>query len=226
MPIDSKNNDFDGVDTCVFDYGGVVSFHYCEPWQGNLSALLGANPKEVRALLSETSTWGRDYRLGHMSRDEFWGLILEKVGASNVNTNQLELNWAKSYQIDRRMVFLMRRLRQEKRFQIGILSNSDAYRQAHIEATYRLSQDVDFIVSSHTHGVVKPEPDAYLKVLKLADRCDAPHRVMYIDDRERNVTPAIQLGMRGRVFSSYEDFATTLAQQNILTLTPHAPIYA
>lgn len=53
------------VDTYVFDYGGVVSHHYCEPWQSNLSTLLGTTPQKVKGLLSESGSLGRDYRLGH-----------------------------------------------------------------------------------------------------------------------------------------------------------------
>lgn len=202
----APQQDLQDIDTLVFDYGGVVSFHHCEPWQGNLARLLNTTPREVRNLLSETSLWGRDFRLGKMSREQFWGLICEKTGVQNVNIQELEYNWANSYQIDIRMVNLIRELRGKIGLQVGILSNSDLYRRNHIEESYQLSAKVDFNITSCDHGVVKPEKIAYEKMLEVAGRTQEPNRVLYVDDRERNVAPAVALGMKGYVFTDYESF--------------------
>ncbi len=209
----STQLDLENVDTFVFDYGGVISFHYCEPWQGNLAQLLKTSPKEVRSLLSETSIWGRAYRLGRMTREDFWRLICDKTSAVDNDIEALEYNWANSYQIDVRMVRLMQELRDKARVKVGILSNSDHYRHRHIEETYHLSQIVDFSVSSCQHGIVKPEKEAYLKALEIANRKDTPDKVLYIDDRERNVLPAIELGMKGFTFTDYESFRDAIAKK-------------
>lgn len=214
MSIFPKN--LQEVDTYVFDYGGVVSFHYCEPWQGNLAKLLSTSPQHVRELLSETSAQGRDYRLGTMTRDAFWETVIVKTGARNVSIDDLEFNWANSYQIDKRMVDLMLHLRSKTQCQVGILSNSDQYRQHHIEQEHALSRQLDFVISSHMHGVVKPEKEAYAKVLELASRESTPHKVLYVDDREKNIIPAIEMNIQGYVFSTYEHFAQLLRDQGIL----------
>lgn len=205
-----------GVDTFVFDYGGVVSHHYCQPWQGNLSVLLGIAPEEVRKLLSESGDLGRGYRLGHMTRDEFWRLVIEASGAYSVDPAELEYNWAMSYQIDTRMIDLIVKLKNENMAQVGILSNSDAYRQNHNENMYGLSSIFDFIISSHAHKVVKPDKEAYLKVLEVADRRENPGKVLYIDDRERNVIPGQSLGLKGYVYTTYDDFVLMLQRNKII----------
>jgi HAD superfamily hydrolase (TIGR01509 family) len=209
--------DLKAIDTYVFDYGGVVSFHYCEPWQGNIGKILKIDPKQAKALLSESSPQGSSYRLGHISREEFWTAVFEKAGVTDVDMAELENNWANSYQIDQRMLEVMQRLRHELQCAIGILSNSDKYRQEHIESTYGLSGRVDFIVSSYQHGVIKPEKEAYLKTLEVAGRVEAPEKVLYIDDRAGHVASAAALGLQGYVFSTYEQFLQLLKEHNLLS---------
>jgi len=204
------------VDTYVFDYGGVVSFHYCEPWQSNLSNLLNVTPEKARSLLSESGELGRNYRLGKMTRDQFWNLVIEQAGATDVDASALELNWAMSYQVDNRMLDLISRLRNERGIKVGLLSNSDEYRQNHNEKMYRLSQQFDFMISSHTHRVVKPEKDAYIKMLQVANKALSPGKVLYVDDRAKNVTPGIEIGVQGYVFSNYENFVNLLKENDIL----------
>lgn len=204
------------VDTFVFDYGGVVSHHYCQPWQGNLSALLGIAPEEVKKLLSESGELGRAYRLGHMTRDEFWKLVIKGAGAHAPDPAELEYNWAMSYQINTRMIDLIMRLKNENLAQVGILSNSDEYRQNHNEKMYGLSSIFDFIISSHTHKVLKPDMEAYIKVLEEAKRRETPGKVLYIDDREKNVNPGQALGIKGYVYTTFDDFVLTLQRNNII----------
>lgn len=204
------------VDTYVFDYGGVVSHHYCEPWQSNLAKLLNVDQKKVHDLLSETSPQGKDYRLGKMSRSQFWDEIMKLSGTSDVSIEDLANNWARSYQIDERMLNVIERLRSEKTFQVGVLMNSDEYRHKHIEKEYALSSKLDFLVSSFIHSVTKPDLEAYATVLRLANRLDDPEKVLYLDDREKNVLPVLELGMQGYVYSTYEEFRRFLLINNVL----------
>jgi HAD superfamily hydrolase (TIGR01509 family) len=204
------------VDTYVFDYGGVVSFHYCEPWQGNISSLLQVDPKTADELLSETSPQGKAYREGKMTRDAFWGEVIRLAGANGVSASELEDNWAHSYQIDQRMLDMIARLRNERGFQVGVMMNTDVYRHYHIEQEYQLSSKVDFIVSSFQTGVTKPDPAAYRLTLTSANRLSTPGKVIYIDDKQRNIIPCLSLGMKGYTFKSYEDLRDMLQNQSVV----------
>jgi HAD superfamily hydrolase (TIGR01509 family) len=206
--------DLSEVDTYLFDYGGVVAFHYCEPWQGNLSTLLKVSPRRVRGLLSETSEQGREYRIGKMSREDFWDQVMNLAGCAHVDMRELEENWARSYQLDYRMLGLIEELRKARK-KVGIIMNTDAYRHAHIEKEYNLSDQVDVIISSCIHGIVKPEIDAYKCALDIVDRSTCPEKTLYIDDRERNIDPCLQIGMKGAVFSNFESFKNGLIAANI-----------
>ena len=205
------------VDTYVFDYGGVVSHHYCEPWQGNLSKLLGVDPKTVNELLSETSLHGKAYRLGKITQIEFWNEVMRLAGKNKVNVTELAENWARSYQIDDRMLEIIEKLRVERGFQAGAMMNTDEYRHKHIEREYALSSRINFLVSSFLHGVTKPDLEAYITVLQLSNRIDHPEKVIYIDDRERNIHPCVGLGMQGYVYSSFEEFNNLLQENKVIS---------
>lgn len=206
------------VDTYVFDYGGVVSFHYCEPWQGNIAKLLGVDSKSADRLLSETSPQGKAYREGRMTRDDFWSEVKRLAGATNASSSDLEQNWSRSYQIDERMVDLIERLRRERRFKTGIIMNTDEYRYKHIEDEYGLSMKVDFIIPSFKTGFTKPDPRVYRLALSSANRLRAPGRVVYVDDKPKNVDPCARLGIKGMVFTTYENFATTMSREGVIHL--------
>lgn len=204
------------VDTYVFDYGGVVSFHYCEPWQGNISRLLHVDPKMADELLSETSPQGNAYRQGKMTRDAFWQEVIRLAGANGVSASKLEENWAHSYQIDQRMLDMIARLRSERGFQVGVMMNTDVYRHNHIEQEYQLSSKVDFIISSFQTGVTKPSPEAYRLVFSSANRLATPWKVIYVDDKQRNIVPCLSFGMKGYTFMSYEDLRDMLQNESVL----------
>ncbi len=203
------------VDTYLFDYGGVMSFHYCEPWQGNLSLLLKVEPKRVRELLSETSEQGKGYRLGVMSRENFWDVVMKLAGVNNVSISELEDNWARSYQIDERMLALVDMLQKSGK-RVGVMMNTDIFRYEHIEREYGLSSKVDFLISSNLHGIVKPDKEAYLQALRLVGREEMPGKVIYFDDRERNIKPCFEVGMKGMVFTNFESLKKILISQGVI----------
>lgn len=206
---------FDEIETFLFDYGGVVAFHYCEPWHGNLSELLKVSPTRVRQLLSETSEQGKNYRLGEITREQFWSEVMDLAGSGRVDISALEENWARSYQLDQRMLPVFKHLKNARK-EIGIIMNTDMHRHTHIENEYALSSRVDVVISSCIHKVVKPEKDAYLCALRAFNKEESPHKVAYFDDRERNIAPCSELGMQGILFKDFDSFFTHLQTSKVL----------
>ena len=56
----------------------------------------------------------------------------------------------------------------------------------------------------------------YLNNLILANKVSTPGRVLYVDDREKNVKPGQELGIQGYVFSNFEAFTLLLNSNGIL----------
>lgn len=69
-----------GIDTILFDYGGVVGTHRVQPYWNQMAALLDADPKIANTYLLETSPHGIAYRLGDISMDQFWNEVQRLAG--------------------------------------------------------------------------------------------------------------------------------------------------
>ncbi len=93
---------------------------------------------------------------------------------------------------------------------IYILSNYAADGFAYIKGKYDFFRKIDGYVVSAFEGCVKPQPRIYnilLERYKLkADEC------VFIDDMEANVQGAIDVGMKGIVFTGPEDAKAQLSK--------------
>ena len=66
----------------------------------------------------------------------------------------------------------------------------------------------DVVVISGEVGMRKPEPRIYHHVLELVDL--APNEAVFVDDLAANVTAAVEIGMVGVVYRSFEQTADEL----------------
>lgn len=208
-----------GIDTILFDYGGVVGTHRVEPYWGILSAILEADPKVANKYMLETSPHGIAFRLGDITMEQFWEEAQRLAGVSGKDARALMDNWARSYAMDPKMIELSERLR-ARGYKTGILMNSDAERYKYIQETYHIEQHYDFIISSNIHRVTKPDPQAYEVAKQVVGRSENSSAVLYIDDRKSNADVAVQQGMQGYTFLSYEKTVDWFIDQGILEEEP------
>ncbi|MDO8451465.1 MAG: hypothetical protein Q7S76_01215 [bacterium] len=127
-------HNFLGIDTILFDYGGVVGTHRVQPYWNQMSALLESDPRTSNRYLLETSPHGIAYRLGDITMEQFWEEVQRLAGVSDKDPRALMDNWARSYAMDPRMIELSERLR-TRGYRTGILMNSDAERYKYIQET-------------------------------------------------------------------------------------------
>lgn len=107
------------IDTIVFDYGGVLADHYVEPFQSQLGELLNATQKETRELTSERSPHGRDYRLGKITKQDFWNAI-KKLSNTEFDIDYAHDLFEKTYIPNPAMLSLVKWLKDKKGIQIGL----------------------------------------------------------------------------------------------------------
>src|SRR5579872_448296 len=115
------------IDTIVFDYGGVLADHYVEPFQTMLGELLHATQKETRDLTSERSPHGRDYRLGKISKQDFWNAI-KKLSGTEFDIDYAHELFEKTYLPNPAMISLVGWLKDKWGIQIGLGLNEDVDR--------------------------------------------------------------------------------------------------
>lgn len=204
-----------GVDTILFDYGGVVGTHRVQPYWNQLSALLESDPKTTNKYMLETSPHGIAWRLGNITMEQFWDEVQRQAGVSGKDPRELMDNWSMSYAMDPRMMELSEKLR-ERGYKTGILMNSDEERYKYIQETYHVEENYDYIISSNIHKVTKPDPEAYEVAKQVVGRTENPSAVLYMDDRKSNADVAVQQGMQGYTFVSYEKTVDWLINNGLL----------
>ncbi|HUH66100.1 MAG TPA: HAD family phosphatase [Syntrophales bacterium] len=102
------------------------------------------------------------------------------------------------------MIDLIRELKSKYGLKVAAVSNEGREITEYRIKTFRLTDFVDFFVSSCFVHYRKPDADIYRIALDIAQA--EPEQVVYIEDRDMFVAIANELGIRGVV---HRDYATT-----------------
>jgi len=207
------------IDTIVFDYGGVLADHYVEPFQSQLGELLHATQKETRGLTSEKSPHGRDYRLGKITKQDFWNEI-KKLSNTEFDIDHAHDLFEKTYILNPAMISLVEWLKEKWGMQIGLGLNEDIDRWETVRKLLNVDVFSHFNVVSFEIGAIKPEKQFYETMIKKAHRENDPSRIMYVDDRDTHVEAAISHGMQGYNFINEGDFVNALHNMKLEKFTP------
>ena len=89
------------------------------------------------------------------------------------------------------------------RFSVGILSNASSDVVTHL---FTSAQQALFsvIILSHHVGLAKPDPRMYELVTEKLGI--SPEECLYVDDQERHITGAREVGMQTLLFQDFDDF--------------------
>ncbi|MFI0898606.1 HAD family hydrolase [Streptomyces sp. NPDC020983] len=110
------------------------------------------------------------------------------------------------FRADPAVVALLRRIRHH--MPLVLVTNADLSLEADLR-TLGLADLPHHVVSSARVGVAKPSPGIYEIA---ADRAGVPpHRCLFVDDREENVTAAAALGMIGLHYRTLADLERVLS---------------
>lgn len=96
----------------------------------------------------------------------------------------------------------------KKKYKIALLSNFTSGLGDFLQNMFKIYHLFDVVVSSHDVKMVKPNSDIYHYTLKQLGV--APEEAVFIDDRQENVTAAVQLGMRGILFETFAQYKQEL----------------
>lgn len=202
-------------DWIVFDFGGVVytnSPSYLQQGAPEMEALAQSLGVESRSALkkrvySDSLEWGRA-KIGKMSSKEFFASIFTSLGVTDEEeilrhreTVQHLGKW-----IDPKMIQLVKDLRSAG-YKISMLSNYEDDLRSTIqqrENMRAIEELFDLLVISGETGVAKPSGESYADALRQMGVEDAG-RVLFIDDKKRNVDAAIGCGwVHSLLFTSTE----------------------
>lgn len=171
------------IKAVLFDFGGVLS-----PGGKSLRALyaklLDIPEEDVR--FDKDSD---DFRRGNITPDKFFNRLSQKYG-KNVTTE--EFNNLSDLFVKNQAVYVLAASLRKNGIQTGILSNV-YINSADILQKGGYYDEFEPKILSYNEGLAKPDPEFYkLAVNRLGLSAD---QVLFIDDQEKCLVPARELGM-------------------------------
>jgi HAD superfamily hydrolase (TIGR01509 family) len=196
------------IESLAIDYGGVLAFDYCEPFQSAIAKELKISVKQSKAFLSEKSEHGAAYRLDSISKEMFWNEVARLSDfKGRINYDYLQLLWAKTYVLDLRVYRLLKEIKKQTSIKLCLITNSDRLRSEYAEGTYQLRELFDMILSSWSYKVIKPKQQAFITLKKIVDLENNPEKILFIDDRASTVSAGVAEGITGYVYRNYNSLA-------------------
>ncbi len=175
------------IDTIFFDWGGVVANDPGDDFLGQLLKNVGATDKQIAAIFE---TYMKRFMRGQITEQEYWQEIKSNFGLSIPDTISDEFMKWNGLTANQDVLDLISELKQSG-LKVAILSNV-------IEPTYNVLKKAGYYdlfnetIASCKVGFAKPEREIYqISLNKLGKTAD---KSLFIDDKQRNLDPASQMG--------------------------------
>jgi putative hydrolase of the HAD superfamily len=153
------------------------------------------------------------YEEGKLSLDEYLNRLVFYETRPFTKENFRDFMFAQSKPFPE-MIDLICRLKARYRLKVAVVSNEGRELTEHRIAKFRLTDFVDFFISSCFVHYRKPDADIYRIALDIAQV--APERVVYVEDRAMFVDVAGSLGVRGIVHKTFESTRDALAAMGLI----------
>jgi epoxide hydrolase-like predicted phosphatase len=180
----------------IFDFFGVFV-----PDSGHEMALESPDPEAIMALF-------REYDLGHATHPELAAKIHELNGMS---ISDIMIAMEPRDRPDEQLVRVVQRLRPQ--YKIGLLTNAVRSELNFCITNDEMAEWFDDVVISQEVELAKPDAPIYIRA---CERLGVnPGEVVFIDDRERNLKGAIEVGMQTMLFCGVDDLLDRLAEAGL-----------
>lgn len=187
-----------------FDYGGVIAGPTDGEFRQAVCDLFGITTEKFRAVYFKHNTVMND---GDMTYDELWTIFAQEIGQPEKTADLLKLirEWP-VHRKNENVLALAEKLKTAG-YKVGMLSNNNlANREIMLKGG--LDKIFDPLLVSSAIKASKPWPEAF-KIFAEKIGCP-PAEIIFIDDAERNVLAARELGFAGIVFRNYESLIADL----------------
>ena len=153
----------------------------------------------------------RDYMNQVNTGGIHWNDFVRKIADATHTSPEEVMSLYKTERIDPRMVDWIADLHEQ--FKIGLITNAHHEFIDPLLAETHLVRHLDAVTVSSKVGVTKPHPAIFQHCIN--ELGVHPHEVVFMDDLERYVTAAKELGMQAFQFRSFEQAKSDL--QALLT---------
>lgn len=189
------------IKAIIFDFAGVIGTDGYWIW-------LREKVKDIENQEEFFHKLGNQVDKGIISHEQFVNQLAEKSGVSK------ELIWPQVFErivINFDLLGLIKELK--KNYKIGLLTNFTYPWMEKLFEKYKLVQYFDEVLISSAYKVIKPEPEAFAKVLELLEV--SKEEAVFIDDRQMHVDGAENFGIKAFLFTSNEQLKKDLQEIGI-----------
>ncbi|MFA6473675.1 MAG: HAD family phosphatase [Patescibacteria group bacterium] len=186
------------IKAIIFDFGDVICFWDDETMSPKRAQSLNLPKDSIHDLFFEYLREGGDGK--YHSALDFYDRAKPQTPISREVFEQLFTEWDSTSHIDEEMVRLIKKLK--RTYKIGLLSNFTKGLEEYLIDRFHMHRLFDSIVSSYNLKMRKPILDVYHYSAK--DLGVQPEECLFIDDIEKNVQAARQIGMQGIAFTNLE----------------------
>lgn len=173
------------IKAVIFDFFGVICSD--DYWQF---------VKQDRQTDSVYRDYTDEVNLGQIPWQSFVQKIAETTGKSVADINKMY----ESEKIDPRVTGMINEL--HKNYKTALVTNAHHEFIDTILEENNLAQIFDAVVVSSRLGIVKPNPQIFKYALEKLDV--EPSEAIYIDDLDRHVASAAELGLKTILFNDFE----------------------
>lgn len=196
------------IKAIIFDYGGVLTVNADLRAFGRFYAPKFNKDPELFAELIVT-TWQKA-KVNKIDSGLFWQSLANYVGVKKEDVRKALMNYS-GFKPD--VLNLIKKL--GKNYKLGLLSNQIEDWLEEVIKEHGLNKIFDLIVTSYGAKIAKPDISIFKEIIKKlnvnADEC------IYVDDMEKNIPPAKELGMRTILFKDVSQLRTELNKIGVAT---------
>ena len=194
----------------IFDYGEVLSGPPDPEAHRKLLAISGVSEEPF-----EKAYWAHrlDYDADILTGQTYWQTVARDTGAEFTPqqiVQLLEVDAGMWMNLNPAMMAWIPRIKGAG-FRLAILSNMGHGVLEHLRARFSWLSQFDQLTWSCELGVVKPDPAIYLHTIKKLNV--KPEQALFIDNLQKNIVGAEEVGLRAALFENVEQLQSDLARR-------------
>jgi len=194
------------IKAIVFDIGGVLALDAPKNFLGELQI---KRDIPIQESLTAWRKYWPQFKLGNISEDEFWKgfvdeLLIKERPEDLINEFK---DMMRLFLVPIDEVFAYAKELKAK-FRVGVISNNSREWIAYLQEHYEIDKDFEPKIYSYELHAVKPEKKVYeVMMTKLGVK---PEEVVFVDNHERNLEPAKDMGMHVILFKDINQLKSEL----------------
>jgi putative hydrolase of the HAD superfamily len=200
------------IKAVIFNLGGVYFTEGKEIAAKKIAKQFKLDAKQVADVMASSSDFGRQYRRGEITDDEFWEAV-KKILFIDAATAELNKIWYESYIPIDGTVEIVKKLKNTG-MKVYYLSDSVKERIAHLEENYNFLGNFTAGTLSHKVGLTKHDGPRIFR-MTLTEVRELEEDVVFIDATKDYVEVAKSLGMQAILFKDPKQLAKDLKKLKV-----------